>query len=45
LDKKTCWELAAEAQHIINVKTFYNIEESTSEESFYEEDDHDHQKF
>ncbi len=45
LDKKTCWDLVVEAQHIINVEIFYNIEENTNETSFYEEDDHDHQDF
>jgi hypothetical protein len=24
MDKETCWELAAKAQHIVDVETFYN---------------------
>jgi hypothetical protein len=40
MDKETCWELAAKAQHIVDVQTFYNTKESTGEEN-----DQDHQDF
>lgn len=45
MDKETCWELAAEAQNIVNAETLYNIEESNGEKNVCEEDDQDPQDF
>jgi hypothetical protein len=43
LDKETCWELVTKIQHIIDVETFYNTEETIDEESSYKK--YDHQDF
>ncbi len=43
MDKETCWELVAKAQHIVDAKTLSNIEENTSEKNDCEENDQDHQ--